>query len=94
VKGAPFSGIIAHLTVKCGGNVHEKGVVNVIGNPLDNNQKYAARHVVDFDDRDSHFWSVNAADQALVYDFKQRAVVVREYAMSGWRSIEEWGIID
>jgi hypothetical protein len=29
ISGHPFVGIIAHLTKQCGGNVHDRGVVNI-----------------------------------------------------------------
>ena len=30
-ESRPFSGIISHLASECGGNIHEKGVVNITG---------------------------------------------------------------
>jgi hypothetical protein len=37
---SPKHGIIAYLTQRCGGNVHERGAVRVIGNPVNSQAPY------------------------------------------------------
>ena len=78
-----FEGIIAHLTSHCGGSVHDKGVVNVTGSDfLDESlhPKNAAEWPLDSASGEP-FWSSNDPGQWLCYDFKQRRVIPKSYAL-------------
>jgi hypothetical protein len=39
----PAGGLIAHLTEKCGGNVHEKGAVQITASSSSNNTRIVCR---------------------------------------------------
>jgi len=77
----PLGGIIADLTRKCGGNVHEGKVVNVTaGNECSSSAKCA----VDLADKsDSNFGSKNGSldQQWLCYDFRDKLVRPTHYTI-------------
>ena len=80
-KAAPLRGIIAHLTQKCGGNVHEKGVVEVTarGGWSD----HVPEHAVELGS-DSEFCSENEEGSWLCYDFKGRRVTPTSYSIRSY----------
>jgi hypothetical protein len=59
-ESAPLNGIIAKLTVLHGGNVHDRGIVNVTASSLDSSS-YSAANVANLTD-ESGFLSVNGSD--------------------------------
>jgi hypothetical protein len=87
----PLEGIVAHLTNKCGGNVHEcEQVVVTSSPPLRDDPAHAAKNVADFA-TDSAFRSAardarqnipDAPNNWICYDFRQRRVI------PGWYSIQ------
>jgi hypothetical protein len=46
----PLGGLISHLTAKCSGNVHDKGVVEITASSLEfaTHAKFAPRNAADF----------------------------------------------
>jgi hypothetical protein len=79
-QGAPLDGIIAFVSKKCGGNVHEKGVVEVIGkahNAIPNN---AAKKVADLQ-ANTNFYSVDEPNQFICYDFRKLRVRPTHYTI-------------
>ena len=86
-QGAPLEGIIAHLTQKCGGNVHEKGVVEVTASGIlsNNHERYAPEHAVELGS-DSEFRSLNEEGSWLCYDFKGRCVTPTSYTIRSYDS--------
>ena len=71
----PHMGIIAHLTFECGGNVYDKGIVNIRSN--------AGSHlgrVVTFD-RDRYCRLEGRTNVWICYDFKDRRVIPTSYSM-------------
>lgn len=68
-----FKGIIHDLTKECGGNVSDKGVVNVTGSSIDDD-RYLPKDVVDFDDNNSGFISQDVENSWLKYDFINKKV--------------------
>ena len=85
-RGAPeLDGIIAHLTRECGGNVHEKGVVEVTSiGCLDVNHQ--PENVVDFWSL-SHFCSVDLPNSWIRYNFRGWRVTLTSYSIKSycWR---------
>jgi hypothetical protein len=55
-KGEEFDGIINYLTTECGGNVHEKGIVNVTCSGSAPNTKNCWQ-VADYGSNTSRAWS-------------------------------------
>ena len=83
----PLNGVIAHLTRECGGNVHEKGVVEVTASSLDDTrgapgETNAPENVVEFGSR-SCFRSKHEQSQWIRYDFKERRVAPTSYSVRG-----------
>jgi hypothetical protein len=79
--GRPLEGIIAHLTKKCGGNVHDKEIVAVIAHrPYNQEVGNAAKNVADLH-ADSEFFSSKDPNQWVGYDFKGMRVKPTAYAI-------------
>ena len=86
----PLEGTIARLTLGCGGNVHDKRVVNVAASTVYNNRQ--PRNVADLG-TDSFYFSNNGKDTWICYDFRERRVVPTRYSVrsSPYRSISSLG---
>ena len=78
----PLGGIIAHLTSECGGNVHEKKVVEVTASSCSRDN--APRNAVDLG-TNSQFGSESRPDQWIRYDFKGMRVVPTSYSIRSHR---------
>lgn len=84
-----FNGIIHKLTKECGGNVHEKGIVNVTSSSHSIHYfDRIAPYVVDFEDNIHYFCSENIAGSWLQYDFIDKKVRPTHYSI---RSTNEFG---
>ena len=73
-----LNGIIAHLTRECGGNVHDKGIVNLTASSV-----YSDCHpknVVDFK-TDLCYCSKNTKNSWICYDFKDHRVIPTSYSL-------------
>ena len=79
VKAAmdPLNGIIAQMTRDCGGNVHEKGFVEVTASSC---QLGAAKNVVEIGS-DSNFRTRDESSPWIRYDFKERRVAPTSYSI-------------
>lgn len=80
-----FSGIIHHLTETCGGNVHEKGIVEVTASST--NSKFYPKFAVDLDNLDNYFHSESQQNSWLKYDFKQKKIHPTKYSIRS----RHWG---
>jgi hypothetical protein len=79
--GSHLKGIIHHLTLECGGNVHDRGVVSITADrPWDRRSAFAARNVADLE-VDSYFESADAENMWVCYDFKGVKVILTDYAI-------------
>ena len=79
-EARPLDGILARLTRECGGNVHEKGVVEVTASS-ESDVGYDARHVVELG-KDSWFQSDDdKPDSWICYDFKALRVAPTGYSI-------------
>jgi hypothetical protein len=78
---SPLSGIINHLTSRFGGNVHDRGVVNITANRVASDSPgYAAKNVADLG-TDSFFHSVNEPNQWICFDFKEMKIRPTHYSI-------------
>jgi hypothetical protein len=77
----PLDGVIAHLTRKCGGNVHERGVVTVTSSELfGSGPSYMAQNAADLTGN-TFFHSQDLPDQWLCYDFGHRRIKPTHYSI-------------
>ena len=76
-KAKPLNGIIAHLTRECGGNVHEKGVVEVTAS---SRLLGEAKNAVDLGTR-TEFSSKDQPNSWIRYDFKGQSVAPTSYSI-------------
>ena len=75
----PLDGIIAYLTRECGGNVHEKEIVEVTASSVDSLDR-KPENVVDLT-TSSDFCSKGEENSWVCYNFKQRRVAVTSYSI-------------
>ena len=75
----PLEGVIAHLTRECGGNVHDKGIVNVAAGSVYDSSCHP-KNAVDLG-TDSYYESKNERDTWICYDFKERRVIPTSYSV-------------
>jgi hypothetical protein len=75
----PHDGIIAYLTRECGGNVHDRGVIEVTGSDVHAN--HLPRDVVDLTVHNC-FHSPNQPDQWICYNFKDRRIRLTNYSIA------------
>jgi hypothetical protein len=79
---APFKGIISHLTAKCGGNVHDRGIVEITASSAhqDDFGDYAPRNIADLGTY-SFFRSENKPGQWICLDFKTVRIEPTHYTI-------------
>ena len=99
-KGNSLEGIIHYLTVQCGGNVHDRGVVEITGGPVySSHPDYALKNIADLT-ADSYFASDDDTEQHTVcYDFKEKRIIPSGYSIRscycggrGAGNIQSWVI--
>jgi hypothetical protein len=81
-KPKSLDGIIANLTKKYGGNVHEKGAVSITSKSVADSDR-VARNVADFLST-PHFGSRTGVGQWICWDFRDRRVRLTHYTMRCW----------
>ena len=74
-----FEGIIHHLTEKCGGNVADKGIVNVTASSTNSNR--LPKNSVDLTNMGNYFQSSNQANSWIKYDFINSKVQPTHYSI-------------
>jgi hypothetical protein len=79
-------GIIAHLTRECGGNVHQRGIVDITARTT-YSERWPPYHVAEFGAR-NFFNSNNEPDQWLCYDFKAMRIAPTHYSIRAWGSYD------
>lgn len=79
-----FDGIIAYLTRRCGGNVHDNGIVEVTASSCENG--FPPRNAVDLYTM-SEFHSNSAQDSWLCLDMKERRVCLTCYSLKSYYGV-------
>ena len=88
----PLNGIIAQLTRECGGNVHQKGFVEVTASSV-RRSDCDVRNAVELG-TDAYFATKDESDRWLCYDFKERRVAPTSYSIrsdNGWY-LKSWDL--
>jgi hypothetical protein len=89
---APFEGIISHLTSKHGGNVHDRGIVNISGvTPCSTGSDYLPKNVADLTATTTYFFSRDESNQMLIYDFQKSRITLTHYSIRSFHSDGENG---
>ena len=79
-----LDGIIRYLSNACGGNVHDKGVVEITsGPPYSSSASDAAKNVADLT-VDSFFRSDNSVNQFVCYNFKDKTIIPTHYSIRSY----------
>jgi outer membrane murein-binding lipoprotein Lpp len=86
----PLDGIIAYLTAKCGGNVHDAGIVELTPSSIEgDNLDHRPKWVLD-EGNAHHFGTKNERNPWLCFDFKDMRIIPTHYTIvtdhdsSGW----------
>lgn len=74
-----FEWIIHYLTQKCGGNVSDKGIVNVTASSVDYTE--FPKHAVDLHNTQNYFQANNDPKDWLRYDFVENRVCITHYSI-------------
>ena len=86
----PLDGIIAHLTKECGGNVHDREVVNITADrPYSSDPSRAAKNIADLERANTHFYCANAENMWVCYDFKEKVVVFEAYSLRAYYDYDD-----
>jgi hypothetical protein len=75
----PLRGIIAHLSERCGGNVHDTGIVEISAGGVYGSE-YGANQTANLTDN-GVFLSANSPNQWICYDFKELRVIPTHYTI-------------
>jgi hypothetical protein len=82
-------GIISYLTLKHGGNVHDKGIVTITSKSVyDDDPRWALRHVADLTSS-SEFISNDGPGQWVCWDFHERRVRLSQYTIKSHK-LKSW----
>jgi hypothetical protein len=84
-----LDGIIAHLTRKYSGNVHDLGIVSASSSTTDNS--HIARNATELNTK-NHFHSLNEPNQWLCYDFKDRWIRLMHYSIYTGHHLRDWKV--
>jgi hypothetical protein len=95
-----ISGIISHMTMKCGGNIHDRGVVEITASSVyqDYDSSCAPRNAADFGGKVSEFASKNKPDQWIFWDFKALRIEPTHYTLWTWEGdlnehhLQSWAV--
>jgi hypothetical protein len=81
-NGKSLDGMIVYLTAKCGGNVHDKGLIEATASNIDNSSSlYHPKNATDLQNRSSVFCSNNEPNSWICYDFKEMEVTPTHYSI-------------
>jgi hypothetical protein len=81
IAGSPLKGIIHHLTLECGGNVADRGIVSITADrPINGSPGNAAKNIADLE-ANSHFYCDEAENMWVCYDFKNMKVILTDYSI-------------
>jgi Ras-related protein Rab-7A len=80
-KAQSVDGIICYLTRKHGGNVVERGIVDITSKSVDDDAKSCVGNVADLCNEDSDFRSKQGANQWICWNFKSRRIRPTHYTI-------------
>jgi hypothetical protein len=89
-RGFPLVGIICYLTVKCGGNVHDKDVVEITASSSSN----SARNAANLEDSSLFYSDYYKPGQWICLDFKTLRIEPTHYTIKvdGEYYLKSWAI--
>jgi hypothetical protein len=79
----PLSGLISHLTTKCGGNVHDKGAVEITASSPESGAPWSTADL----GTNSYFHSKNEPGEWICWDFKALRIEPTHYTIRTWNAI-------
>jgi hypothetical protein len=83
-RGKSVDGVIAYLTSKCGGNVHDKGIIVATSSSTYGNRSGChPKNVTDLQNRttSSFFWTNNEPNSWLCYGLNNMEIILTHYSI-------------
>jgi hypothetical protein len=85
-----FEGIIAHLTKKHNGNVHDKGIVEITTSSLDGgNPAHHGKNVVDYSGV-GHFGTAEDGSPWICFNFRSMRIILTHYTILSDKREPRW----
>jgi hypothetical protein len=79
--------MIGYLTLKCGGNVHDNGLIEVTASSIcGSSPSYHPKNAVDLQNRSSFFESKGEPNSWICYDFKDMEITPSHYSILSYPS--------
>jgi hypothetical protein len=77
IEGSEWNGILNYFTKECGGNIHQKGIVNITSSGDERNKCWEVAN---------HGWndgwaSSNVPNSWICFDFKEKPVLLQHYTL-------------
>jgi hypothetical protein len=88
-NGKSLDGIIKYLTTKCGGNVHDKGLIEATASSMSCSDH--PKQATDVQNRYFYFQSNNEPNSWICYDFKEMEVTPTHYSILSHSSGPNYG---
>jgi hypothetical protein len=77
IEGSEWNGILNHFTEECGGNIHEKGIVNITSS---SDARSKCWEVANYGWND--YWaSKDVPNSWICFDFKEKSVSLQHYTL-------------
>jgi hypothetical protein len=89
----PLGGLVSHLTTKCGGNVHDKGAVEITASSVDGDNR--PLNAADLGDTHSSYFSQNEPGAWIDWDFKALRIEPTHYTIWAYVSghyLKNWAV--
>ncbi|KAK8854333.1 hypothetical protein M9Y10_016893 [Tritrichomonas musculus] len=81
-EGEDFNGIIRYLTNKYGGNVHDKGVVDISSTSIQGDKiAYHPKNLVDYQNSSNYYYSKPEPSVIISFDFKDYLIQLTNYTI-------------
>ena len=80
IQGQEFKGILRYLSDESGGNIHDKGVVEIASNSAPNSN-CQPKNVVNYQENNYYETSSSIKNAKLCFDFKKNKIQVTNYSI-------------
>ena len=85
-EGNEFKGIIEYLTRENGGNIYDKGVIDITSNSIVDNVNFHPKNLIDYNVETYYCSNNNIKNSFICFDFKDRLVELESYTIKTYRN--------
>lgn len=79
-EGKEFDGIMKHLTVQTGGNIHDNKTIEITSSQPTNSQ-FVCKNVVDYDNNNCYGSKDYLKESFICFDFKNKKIQLSDYSI-------------